>query len=149
MSGAISDGEMRAWEAFVRAHRLLVLQIDAELQKNHDLSLMWFEALLQIDRADDPLRMHELAHRLLLSRSAASRFVDRLERHGLVRRRLSSNDRRGMEVSLTERGTERLGSARNTHARCVRRYFLDHLDQEGLTVLSSAMVRILEVVEEP
>lgn len=148
MSAAISDGEMRAWEAFVRAHRLLVSQIDAVLQEAHDLPLMWFEALLEIERADDPLRMHELADMLLLSRSAASRFVDRLEEHGLVRRRLAREDRRGMEVSLTERGNERLGVARRTHANCVRRYFLDHIDGDGLAALSSTMVNLLEAAQE-
>lgn len=131
----------------MRAHRFLVARIDAELQEEHDLPLMWFEALLQIDRAVEPPRMHELAEKLLLSRSAASRFVDRLEQHGLVRRQLSREDRRGMEVSLTQRGNERLGVARRTHAGCVRRYFLDHIDADGLAMLTSAMARLLEGAE--
>ncbi|MGA7271637.1 MAG: MarR family transcriptional regulator, partial [Acidimicrobiia bacterium] len=132
------------WESFVRAHRFIASRVDAALQEAHHLSLMWFEALVQIDRADNPLRMHELADRLLLSRSAASRFVDRLEENGLVRRRLSQEDRRGMEVSLTPSGHERLGMARHTHARCVRAYFLDHLDEDGLDTLNSALSRVLE-----
>ncbi len=140
----INDDEIRAWEAFVRAHRFLVSQIDAELQEAHDLPLFWYEALIQIERAGDPLRMHQLADRLLLSRSAASRFVDRLEEHGLVRRTLAQKDRRGMEVSLTPLGSQRLGNARQTHAVCVRRYFLDHLDQEGLEALTSVTARMLE-----
>lgn len=138
---------MRAWESFARAHRFVVSRIDAELQEAHDLPLMWFEALVQIERGDNALRMHELADRLLLSRSAASRFVDRLEENGLVRRRLSRDDRRGMEVSLTARGHERLGMARDTHARCVRRYFLDHLDEDGLATLTSALPRVFEEID--
>ncbi|NIR40088.1 MAG: MarR family transcriptional regulator, partial [Actinobacteria bacterium] len=58
--------------------------------------------LLHLHEAPDGrLRMHELAGSLMLSRSAATRFVDRMEQAGLVTREACDTDRRGMFVVLT------------------------------------------------
>lgn len=51
-----------------------------------------------------PLAQHEISDRLDFERAHVVRFVDRLEKHGFVRRDRSQSDRRQVVVSLTEEG---------------------------------------------
>ncbi|MFF8510238.1 MarR family winged helix-turn-helix transcriptional regulator [Streptomyces sp. NPDC015492] len=52
-------------------------------------------------------RVQELAGRVHLSQSALSRLVARLEKDGLVLRGMCVEDRRGVQVKLTEKGLAR------------------------------------------
>ncbi len=144
----LNDVEMEAWRGFLRTHRVVMAKLDSELQERHDMPLIRYDALVQLHLADGPLRMHEFANRLLLSRSATSRFVDRLERDGLVERRLCADDRRGMEVELTTRGYERLREASPTHLEGVRRHFMSHLDPEQVKGMAGAFDAVLEVEDD-
>jgi DNA-binding MarR family transcriptional regulator len=87
--------------------------------------------------------MKELADRLLLSRSATTRFVDRLEGANLVARNLASEDRRGMTVELTEEGYQRLRLASPSHLLGVRRHFVSHLDETQIAALAGAWGNLL------
>lgn len=131
------------WHGFARAHRLLVAKLDAALQEAHGLPLSRLEALAHL-KAAGSLRMHEFARQLVLSRSATTRFVDRLEGEGLVERRLCADDRRGMEISLTEEGRERLDEALPTHRHLVERYLIDRLGPQGAATVAAAMSTIVE-----
>jgi MarR family 2-MHQ and catechol resistance regulon transcriptional repressor len=54
--------------------------------------------------ADGPLTLNELAARLYLDKSTASRVVDALETKGCVRRMESPADRRALQLVVTEDG---------------------------------------------
>lgn len=76
---------------------------DAELREITVVSE--FEALDQLVGADRAKRrMSDLAGDMYLSQSALSPTVARLENAGFVTRVMCSNDRRGIFVSLTDRG---------------------------------------------
>lgn len=145
---SLNHAESTAWQGFLRAHKLIMAHLDAELLLHHHLPLVRYEALAHLHRAGRALRMHELADRLVLSRSAATRFVDRLERDGLVRRRLSSTDRRGMEVELTPTGLARLVESSPTHDAGIRRHFLDNLEPDQLKLLGEVLARMIEAEED-
>jgi len=57
-----------------------------------------------------------------LSQSALSRLVDRLARHGLVERCACDNDRRGVNVVLTDTGARRRDEALPTHRDVLAHY---------------------------
>ena len=135
------------WHAFARAHRLLSAKLDTALQKAHGLPLSRFEALAHLHTAGS-LRMHEFADRLVLSRSATTRFVDRLEKEGLVVRTLCADDRRGMELHLTDTGRERLSQALPTHRRLIQRYLVESLGDRLATTVAGALVTVAAEAEE-
>lgn len=139
----LTEAEMDAWHSFLRTHKVVISKLDAELQESHRLPLVWYDALVQLHMAARPLRMKEFADRLLLSRSATTRFVDRLEREGLVERSLYREDRRGMTVALTDTGYSRLREASPTHLLGVRRHFVSHLDEDQLGALGGALGSVL------
>ena len=51
------------------------------------IALAWYDVLVGLVEAPERrLRMHELAERVVLSRSTLTRLVDRLEQAGLLQR---------------------------------------------------------------
>ncbi len=134
---------LRAWRGFLQAHAHIVEQLSRELEEEAGLPLAWYEVLLILSEADGGrLRMHQLADSLLLSRSAATRFIDRMETAGLVERIQSLTDRRGTFVTLSASGRRRLRLARPIHDRGINEHFARHLDVSELAVFRSVMNRL-------
>jgi DNA-binding MarR family transcriptional regulator len=120
-----------------------VRRLEAELQAEQDLALTDYDVLVQLAQADERrLRMSELADRLMLSRSGATRLVDRLVAAGLVERVTCDDDRRGQWASLTDAGHDRLRRASPTHLRGVGEHFLDRLSADELQGLGRIFTRL-------
>jgi DNA-binding MarR family transcriptional regulator len=137
------DPRLAAWSAFLRAHARIVRRLEAELQADQDLALTDYDVLVQLAQADERrLRMSELADRLMLSRSGATRLVDRLVAARLVERVTCDDDRRGQWASLTDAGHERLRRASPTHLRGVGEHFLGRLSVDELEGLGRMLTRL-------
>jgi DNA-binding MarR family transcriptional regulator len=137
------DPRLAAWSAFLRAHARVVRELEHELQAEQRLALTDYDVLVQLANAPDRrLRMSDLADRLLLSRSGATRLVDRLVSQGLLERVMCDIDRRGQWASLTDAGYERLRQASPTHLRGVAEHFLDRLTAEELAALERVFTRL-------
>lgn len=131
-----NDPRLAAWSTFLRAHARVVRELERELQAEQDLALTDYDVLVQLSvAADRRLRMSELADRLLLSRSGATRLVDRLVADGLVERVTCDDDRRGQWAALTDAGLGRLRRASPTHLRGIATHFLDRLSPDDLADL--------------
>lgn len=139
------DPRLRAWVAFLRAHARIVRALEQELQAEQGLALTDYDVLVQLATAEgNRLRMSELADRLLLSRSGATRLVDRLVADGLLERVTCDDDRRGQWASLTGAGQERLRRASPTHLRGVAQHFIDRLSADELGRLEQTLARIID-----
>ena len=131
---------MRAWLEFLRAHAELINRLDRELEEGHGLSLAEYEVLSFLSEAPERrMRPSELARRVVISPSALTRRIDRLEKRGLVCRERCDHDARGAYAVLCEKGYEHLMAAAPTHVRGVRAHFVDRLHPEELEALSRAL----------
>jgi DNA-binding MarR family transcriptional regulator len=138
------DPRLAAWRTFLRAHARVVRDLENELQSEQHLALTDYDVLVQLAGADERrLRMSELADALLLSRSGATRMVDRLAAEGLVERVTCESDRRGQWASLTDAGYRRLRDASPIHLRGVAEHFLDRLSADDLAGLRRMLDRVL------
>lgn len=137
-----TDVHLRAWRAFLEAHAAVTRRLERELRAERNLPLAWYDALLQLREAGGMLRMHQLADRLLLSRSATTRFADRLQEAGLVDRSRAADDRRGTEVSLTERGLTVLRQAAPVHLRGIEEHFGSYLTADEADMLARILERV-------
>jgi len=98
------------------------------------------------DAPDRVLRVTELANRVYLSGSRMTRLVDALVADGLVVKRRSAGDARGVDVILTAKGLEGLQRAYPVHLRSVRARVLDSLPEASLpdfTEVTHAIVTAL------
>ena len=127
----------------------IVAQLDTELVEEGDIALDWYEVLLLLRESDNGLRMHELAESQLLSRSAATRLVDRIEAAGLVRRRASEEDRRGTFVELTDEGLATLRRTAPIHLRGIQEHFAAHLTEDEARVVEDVMSRVARGLGAP
>ena len=67
--------------------------------------------------------MNELAREVVLSPTAMSRFVDRVEKAGYVRREPDPDDRRALQVALTDAGVDLLRRMWPIYARGIEEHF--------------------------
>jgi DNA-binding MarR family transcriptional regulator len=139
------DPRLNAWRTFLFAHAQVRRQLERELQAEQSMGLGEYELLLMLAYSDDRrLRMSELADMLALSRSGATRLIDRLEADGLVRRTSCDTDRRGAWAELTDAGYGRLREASPTHLRGVAEHFLDRMPASDLESLGRILDQVLE-----
>jgi DNA-binding MarR family transcriptional regulator len=133
---------LRAWQTMLRAHAALLRRLEADLERRTGLALADFDVLAQLASAGGALRMTELADRALISRSGMTRRVTRLVHEGLVGRANAEADARGVVVTLTHAGLDRLTETVPVHALGVTELFVAHLDDEELAVLESALAKV-------
>jgi DNA-binding MarR family transcriptional regulator len=133
---------LEAWTALLRAHATLVRQLETDLKAETDLALADFDVLAQLALAGGKLRMTELADRALISRSGMTRRVANLVDQGLVARAGANADARGVVVSLTGAGVERLTETAPVHARGVAKLFVAQLDDDELAALKGALDKV-------
>lgn len=120
-------------------HAAFMLKADVE-ERLHGATGMLLadnEALLQLAHADDPLRMSDIADRLVLSRGGTTKVIDRLEQAGLVERSTDPTDRRALVVAITPDGLAMLDQTRAVVDEALEELWARHLsDTEAETVLA-------------
>ncbi len=129
------DERLRVWRLFLEAHTRIVRQMDDDLQAGHELSIEWYDVLVQLVEAGGRRTMGNLASALLISPSNCSRLVDRLAAEGLVRRESDADDGRVKHAVLTDEGFEVLKAASPTHLDGIERYFTRFLGDDLGSVL--------------
>jgi DNA-binding MarR family transcriptional regulator len=134
------DPRLAPWRAFVRAQAHVSRRLDEDLRSEHGLSLQEYVALLiLVESPGHRMRMGRLAEQLTLSKSGATRLIDRLVGDGLAGRVSCSSDARGAEAELTDKGIDRLRTAAPTHLRGIAEYFLSAIESSDLEVIERAM----------
>ena len=133
---------MEAWHSLLQAHATLMRQLAIDLERETGLALADFDVLAQLSVAGGELRMTELAARALISRSGMTRRVARLVDEGLVDRRTTGADGRGVVVALTDAGMTRLTETAPVHVRGVTELFVAKLDDQELAALNSALDKV-------
>ncbi|MET7857030.1 MarR family transcriptional regulator [Streptomyces sp. NPDC005318] len=140
----LSDAEQRAWRTHLDVSRLLMHQLEKDLQPfgltNND-----YEILVNLSESDDHrMRMSDLAAATLQSKSRLSHQITRMESAGLVRRENCESDRRGLFAVLTEAGAETMQKVAPHHVASVRKHFMDLLTPETLDDLYAALAPVAD-----
>ena len=121
----ISEEQLRAWRAFLRAHSSMLRRISRDLDEAGLPPLAWYDVLAALrDAPEARLRQVDVAERVLLSTSGLSRLLDRIEAAGLAKRVTCPGDRRSLHVQLTDEGAEMLERMWPVYARGVAEDFL-------------------------
>jgi DNA-binding MarR family transcriptional regulator len=141
----LSEQPLAACRAFLKAHATVIDRIDHDLVAAEHLPLSSYDVLIELYEAPEHrLRMHELAERVVLSRSGLTRLVDRLETEGLLIRDRCGTDRRGAYAVITEQGIAALRRAWPIYARGIIEYFAQWLTPGEAEFLEAVLGRILQ-----
>ena len=144
------DPRLEPWRTFLYAHASIRRQLERELQAEQGMSMGEYELLLLLAYSPDRRqRMSEIADSMVLSRSGATRLIDRLEAQGLVARVSCDTDRRGQWAHITPDGYDRLRRAAPTHLRGIAEHFLDRIPAEDLEALGRILLRVTPEGEPP
>lgn len=133
--------KVRAWRALMHVHAAVTNEIDVTLQAELGIPGTWYEALVEIAFAGGSMRMREFAAETTLTKSGATRFVDRLERAGLVERKPCPTDRRVYQLALTDKG-KKLQQAADPHVlRVLEETFGRYISDDEAGVILNALRR--------
>ena len=124
-------------------HTAILESLEAELWEARRLHFGWYDILVTIRLSGGSMRMSELADLALISRSAATRLVDKIEEAGYVERHICPTDRRGMVVSLTAEGHKVQERAAPVVLRGLERHFGRYLDEDEAEAMANNFDRIL------
>ncbi|MEU9027221.1 MarR family transcriptional regulator [Streptomyces sp. NPDC048383] len=114
----------QGWCALSLLHGRIEAHIERALQAEHGLSVREYSLLDVLSRQHSGpgghLRMHQVADSVVLSQSATTRLVSRLEDRGLLNRYICDTDRRGIYTDVSAAGLALLSQARPTNAAALR-----------------------------
>ena len=128
----LDDDALDAWRAFLTAHAHVTRAISRDLTAAGLPDLSWYDLLWALYRRPERrLRVNELAREVVLSPTAMSRFVDRAENAGVVRREPDPADRRALQVALTDDGVELLRRMWPVYEQGIERHFAAFLGRSA------------------
>ncbi|EPH40461.1 MarR family transcriptional regulator [Streptomyces aurantiacus] len=139
----------QGWCALSLLHGKIEAHVERALQAKHGLSVREYSLLDVLNRQHDGegghLQMKQVADAVVLSQSATTRLVTRLEERGLLGRYLCPTDRRGIYTEVTEDGAKLLAEARPTNDTALR----ESLDEAAKNPELAPLVKAVEAVRTP
>jgi DNA-binding MarR family transcriptional regulator len=146
----LTPEQLSSWLSVVRLMTRLPWAIDAQLQRDADLSMIEYMTMAMLSEAPSlTLRMSDLAERTSSSLSRLSHLVKRLESRDYVRREPDATDGRFTNAILLPAGLRKLESAAPDHVAYVRRLVIGNLSPERLRRLGQDADRIVGRIDSP
>lgn len=139
---------VEAWEALFRS-QVLVLR---RLQRDFDdslLSLNEYDVLFNLSRVGDRALLRDLTAQLLISQPSVSRLVDRMVERGLLEKCLNEHDRRGLVITVTDRGREAYRRVAVRHAHSITEVVGGALSPTELGLLRRLTLRLQRAALAP
>jgi len=108
---------VRLWIEISRCSGMLQRHMDGQLRKKHHQSMSRFDVLSQLERAEGKrLSTKVLAGQLLASSGNITRLLDRMINDGLLTRQANAQDRRSVDIAMTEKGLQCFYEMARDHA---------------------------------
>jgi DNA-binding MarR family transcriptional regulator len=136
------DRWMGAWLALIRTHARLWDHVEAQLRRDHGLTIARYDVLANLESEGGRLGLTELASAIVLSPSGLSKLLDRMASSGLVRREPDPADARSSFAQITPRGRRLVNDARRSHHALLQRRFGDALTNRDVADLTRIMTRV-------
>lgn len=137
------EARAQGWRALAALHARIEDRLGRALEAEHEISVSEYTVLDVLSRQDeDHMRMNQLSNAVVLSQSATTRLVARLEDRGLLARFICVDDRRGIYTEVTPDGADLLDAARPTHDEALREALAEAADLPELAPLVEAVERL-------
>jgi len=133
MSDAPDTSGPHLWLILWKASRAIEKR-DRESIKATGFDILSDFAVLEVLLHKGPQPVNAIGRRVLLTSGSITAAVDRVEKKGYVERRHSSEDRRVVEVHLTEAGRAHITEAFGQHAEALEEIFSELSAEEKSTL---------------
>ena len=131
-----------AWIRLLRGHAAATRALNAQLLREHGLTINDYEALLVLAKTEgSSVRRTDLARDLELTASGVTRLLDGLESAGLVAKRACEADARVSYAVLTDAGRARLAQASCSQVAAIDELFEGYTEEE-LETLAALLERL-------
>lgn len=141
----VSDNAQAAWVQLLRGGQAAVRAVEAALKAVGQPPLVWYDILLEIERAPHArIRQRDIHRHMLLERYNVSRVIERMEQAGLVRQEPCPDDRRGDDIVVTESGKRLRVEMWNTYGDALAEHFAGRFSDPELGQLADLLRRLSE-----
>ena len=139
-SGLDAD-QLRAYFALMDVAGLLKHGVEQQLRDAGDLSYVQFQLLarLALNSETGSERMTDLADGVVYSRSGLTYQAGLLEKAGLVTRAPSVDDERGVAVTITDAGRDRIAAVLPGHGEVIRQQLFEPLTAADAETLANLL----------
>ncbi|MBN3878733.1 MULTISPECIES: MarR family winged helix-turn-helix transcriptional regulator [unclassified Nostoc] len=145
----LDSAQNSLWKIFLTAHTRLIDRVEQDFKQAGLPSFEWYDVLIALKQApDQELRLSELAEELLVNRTNVTRLADRLEKAGLIQRKVCKDDRRGAFAVLTKAGLEMQQKMWTVYSQSIAQYFGRHLTQKDTVAFTKTLTSILTALDE-
>jgi DNA-binding MarR family transcriptional regulator len=133
--------QLRAYFALMEVAGLLKHAVEQQLREAGDLSYVQFQLLahLGLDSPTGSERMTDLADGVVYSRSGLTYQAGLLEKAGLVSRAPSTDDERGVTVTITDAGRALLDRVLPGHTDVINRQLFEPLSRTDAETLADLL----------
>lgn len=134
---------LRGWCQLSQLHERIQAQVERALLAEHAISSREFVLLTVLSRQHNGpgghLHMKQVSEAVVLSQSATTRLVTRLEERGLLARCLCPTDRRGIYTNVTPEGFALLAAAQPTHDHALAQALMGARSDPTLAAVFAAL----------
>jgi DNA-binding MarR family transcriptional regulator len=136
------------WRSLHLADTAVCNELNTRLTDQADCSLLEHDLMAWLSATPQRrLRMIDLAMRLRITPGGLTRVVDRLVERGWIRRDTLAQNRREVQVTLTENGLRAINKARQVYANAINDTFTHHLNSQDLEQLRRIASKLLQQLE--
>lgn len=140
----LDEREMAAWKPFVVSAMHLMAQLERDLKKAFDVTLLDHGILLMLRHSKAGLTMGHLADQFGTEASVITYRLARLEKRGFAQRLRSEKDSREVHARITPFGEELCDHMGPVHITSVRNHFIDHVPRKDLPAIADAFEKLYE-----
>ncbi|MBE1502448.1 DNA-binding MarR family transcriptional regulator [Amycolatopsis lexingtonensis] len=145
----LTTDELSAWRAFMRLTQRLPASLEAQLQRDAQLSFLEYYVLAHLsEQPGRRARMSDLAALANTELSRLSHLISRLEKRGFACRETDPDNGRYTQAILTNAGFAHLESVAPGHVERVRDLFADALTPAELRTLRRIADKVLARIDD-
>ncbi len=134
--------------SFISKHYYLVRMenlIFTKWCKKYNIAYIDAHLLLSIDESNGQSEPTKLSEELLIPKQSITSMLDKLEKKGYILRTHSVNDRRKINISITENGKKIVGPIQAAFIMAERE-ILKHLDKDEIDTMINTYKKILDII---
>jgi DNA-binding MarR family transcriptional regulator len=134
VSRPASKQRLRLWIRLLRTARAIEAELRERLRVEFATTLPQFDVMAALARKSTGMTMTELSRFLMVSNGNVTGIIDRLVAHELVVRKAPAEDRRAINVRLTEKGVSQFSKIAKAHEGWVNKLLTDfgHVETEAV-----------------